>query len=725
MSRLSVLAVLVLSLLFVSTPIRAQEPSAALANDLAILNFALSFENTDSNYFSTHLAAFGGPFGQTEFDTAGFGSAYSHLINLANEEIAHAQLIAAVVAALGGTPAPPCTYDFSANVTDVLSYLTLGALFENTGTSAYDGGINAFTNSSLQQAAATIATVEARHASYLNELLGVTPFAPSGFDTPFTPLQAFAVVAPFIKSCPNGFSPTADLPTVRPYGVALASISGGQIVTNFTGSLATALTNEYTQADLDNDILALNYALILENLEFSFYNFTAQLFTEAEFEAANYTSVEFDYFNIILSNEHIHVDTLTAVISSLGGTPHPVCNYSAFFSTITSVADYVATAKLLENTGVSAYDGAVNAFASTALQQVAATIATIEARHAAFLNQLSGSLSFPNVTDTPLSPAEIAAAVLPLMVCPFTPQLPQVARLQVPATFVSPIGGSSGGSSSGAASSGAASSGAASSGGASSAGASSGAAGVSSSSPVTSVLGDPSFVGFNGQRFQVHGIPNRFFNLLSTPTLQFNALFTMLVDGQSMTAGQMKAARVSAQLSAMKSNKQAYALPLTTAYSHEGTFLAEMGLKFTAADGATVQVRAVAGAYTSGFATVTVNGVAVAVGAEAVQVAAGMYVTLTTPSILTIDTPAVSFTLTNADRFFNIEQATLNTPYTADSQMDGLLGQTADAEWKVLSTREFKQHMVYDYLLADQDSMSDDFVSNMYGQSRTEQAQAQ
>ena len=232
--------------------------------------------------------------------------------------------------------------------------------------------------------------------------------------------------------------------------------------------------------------------------------------------------------------------------------------------------------------------------------------------------------------------------------------------------------------------------------------------------PPTSVLGDPQFVGFHAQAFQVHGIPGRYFNLLTTLTLQLNALFTMLVDGQSMTAGQMQAERVISQLQSLKGGPS-HPLPLTTAYSHEGTFLAEMGLKFTAADGATVQVRAVAGAYTTGFATVTVNGIDVAVGAEAVQVAAGMLVTFTTPSLLTIDTPVLSFTLVNADRFFNIEQATLNTPYTGDSQMDGLLGQTANPAWTVeRHSAEFREHQLMDFLIAEHDIFSSDFAASLY-----------
>ena len=666
MSRFFALIALVIFLFSSSSSVRAQTlPAAALANDITILNFALTLENADSTFFSTFLAAFNTTgFTQANFVAAGFNaSVYTELVLLAQEEIAHAQVLAATVTALGGTPVPKCVYNFS-GVTSVLSYLQTGLIFETTGTGAYDGGINAITNPTIQQAAATIATVEARHASYLLTTLGQLPSFASAFDNAFTPQQVYNLISPFIVSCP--YNVTASFPTVRPYGVALASGTNGtnSLVTNYTGLLAAG-NNSYTQADLTNDLNTLNYALVLEQLESAFYNYSSSLYNASSFAAAGYNSSVYSTFVQITSNEAIHVSALRAVISGTGGTPYPVCNYAPLFALVTSVQSYVAVAQVLENTGVSAYDGAVNAIASTQLQQVAATIATIEARHAAFLNLLVTGQPFPNVTDTPMTPTMVAAAVSSLQICSFVPTLPVVARLQVPLANVI----------------------------------------------VPSVRGDPSFVGFHGQSFQVHGIPNRYFNLLSTASLQFNALFRMLVDGESLTATQMKAARVSRQLAATKSTKASklYSLPLTTAYSHEGTFLAEMGLKLN-----DVQVFAQAGAYATGFSKVTVAGVAVSVSSTATEIATGMYVTLSTPSVLTIDTPQVSFTLVNADNFFNIEQATLNQAHTDDSVMDGLLGQTANPAWKVLNDKEFKQHMVYDYLLAEMDAFSDDFVSNVY-----------
>jgi hypothetical protein len=50
----------------------------------------------------------------------------------------------------------------------------------------------------------------------------------------------------------------------------------------------------------------------------------------------------------IRNHERIHVRTLIAVIKKLGGKPVPACEYD--FG-VNGVADFVATAQVLEDTG--------------------------------------------------------------------------------------------------------------------------------------------------------------------------------------------------------------------------------------------------------------------------------------------------------------------------------------------------------------------------------------
>ena len=51
--------------------------------------------------------------------------------------------------------------------------------------------------------AATIATVEARHQTFINVASGKEP-VPAPFDTPLGVAAVFTLAAPFIKSCPTG-----------------------------------------------------------------------------------------------------------------------------------------------------------------------------------------------------------------------------------------------------------------------------------------------------------------------------------------------------------------------------------------------------------------------------------------------------------------------------------------------------------------------------------------
>jgi len=76
-------------------------------------------------------------------------------------------------------------------------------VLENTGVMAYDGAIRYVDTGDFLQAGAQIATVEARHAAYLNLLNRTSPF-PDAFDMGKLPSQIIAAVKAtgFIVSCP-------------------------------------------------------------------------------------------------------------------------------------------------------------------------------------------------------------------------------------------------------------------------------------------------------------------------------------------------------------------------------------------------------------------------------------------------------------------------------------------------------------------------------------------
>lgn len=163
-----------------------------------------------------------------------------------------------------------------------------------------------------------------------------------------------------------------------------------------------------------SDIDVLNYALTLERLEATFYTQGLSRFSRGEFMSAHairgfggrVISTFFDDLARIRDHEQTHVTTLISVIQSLGGTPVGACTYNFGYH---DVDGFLKVAQALENTGVMAYDGAIALIQSPDLRTAGATIATVEARHASYLNLINGDVPFPAAFDTPKTMAEILA----------------------------------------------------------------------------------------------------------------------------------------------------------------------------------------------------------------------------------------------------------------------------------------------------------------------------
>ncbi len=113
----------------------------------------------------------------------------------------------------------------------------------------------------------------------------------------------------------------------------------------------------------------------------------------------------------IRNHEDTHVDTLKSVIESLGGRPVPEATYNFRTTAFTSVEKFVEVAQFLKNTGVTAYDGAIAHIEAAKLLTAGATIATVEARHASYLNLLNRDVPFPDAFDEPVAPRAICEAV--------------------------------------------------------------------------------------------------------------------------------------------------------------------------------------------------------------------------------------------------------------------------------------------------------------------------
>jgi hypothetical protein len=153
------------------------------------------------------------------------------------------------------------------------------------------------------------------------------------------------------------------------------------------------------------DVEILNFALTLEYLESDFYN--------AKGREVGLTGVAKSYARMFGEQEADHVEALTTTIKALGGKP---VAKPTFVIPASSQSSFLALASTLENTGVSAYNGAAPSIESKEVLAAAGSIVQIEARHAAAINLLIGKSPTPNEGfDLPLTKAKVLEAVKPLI----------------------------------------------------------------------------------------------------------------------------------------------------------------------------------------------------------------------------------------------------------------------------------------------------------------------
>jgi rubrerythrin len=194
-------------------------------------------------------------------------------------------------------------------------------------------------------------------------------------------------------------------------GTALAA-GGAAALTVGVGSGPLGLRSAFAQDDMPfkDDLEVLNYALTLEHLETAFYRDNAGNYELGMDAFGNDIGA---WMMVVGEHEQAHVDTLTQVITDLGGEPVAEATYDF---KVTDAASFLATAAALENTGVSAYDGAGQYLTNMDLITAAGSIVAVEARHASYLNLITGAEPFPEAFEQAKSPDEILEIATPFIV---------------------------------------------------------------------------------------------------------------------------------------------------------------------------------------------------------------------------------------------------------------------------------------------------------------------
>jgi len=197
--------------------------------------------------------------------------------------------------------------------------------------------------------------------------------------------------------------------------LALALAGSGISIRNAAAQDGTPVADSPFEAPVD----VINYALTLEHLESTFYREGLEQFDDAAFEAAGFQGGEGgvrEYVAEIAAHEAAHVETLIGVVEDLGGEPVVEAEYDFGYED-GDLTGFLTVAAALENTGVDAYTGAAQyLIEEDDLLTAALTIHGVEARHAAYLNILTGTSPFPDAVDAPLTPDEVLAIAGPFIV---------------------------------------------------------------------------------------------------------------------------------------------------------------------------------------------------------------------------------------------------------------------------------------------------------------------
>ncbi len=159
---------------------------AAGGGDLDILNFALTLEYLEADFYKVKGKAVG---------LSGQAKSFAKLFG--DEEAEHVAALTMAIKGAGGTPVKSPKFAFP--VTNQASFLKLAYVLENTGVSAYNNAGPSLSSKALLAAAGSIVQVEARHAASIALLTG-SKITPNGaFDKPLSTTKVLAAVKPLIK----------------------------------------------------------------------------------------------------------------------------------------------------------------------------------------------------------------------------------------------------------------------------------------------------------------------------------------------------------------------------------------------------------------------------------------------------------------------------------------------------------------------------------------------
>jgi Ferritin-like domain len=175
------------------------------------------------------------------------------------------------------------------------------------------------------------------------------------------------------------------------------ALAGGAVLAGgvLAGSLPRLAASAPSPAQ---DAEIFNFALLLEYMQARFYD-----------EAARSGVLDgglADFVEVVRAHEQAHVEYLTDALGD-AARAEPAFSFEEFLQDAESVA---AAAVALEDLGVAAYNGQATNLTPRGLA-AAATIVSVDARHAAWIRSIIGETPAEEPTDVPLTRRQVEVRI--------------------------------------------------------------------------------------------------------------------------------------------------------------------------------------------------------------------------------------------------------------------------------------------------------------------------
>lgn len=169
----------------------AAQPANPFANDLEVLNYALTLEHLEAAFYNQVIAG-----GRLQ------GKDLQYVTVIGRHENEHVTAITQAIQQAGGTPVRARrSYNFGAlgDINTRAGILGAANVLEPTGVAAYDGAARYIRNKTILGVAGSIVQSEARHAAIIKVLLNEnTNPVPDAFEKLLRPAEVLAAVTPLL-----------------------------------------------------------------------------------------------------------------------------------------------------------------------------------------------------------------------------------------------------------------------------------------------------------------------------------------------------------------------------------------------------------------------------------------------------------------------------------------------------------------------------------------------